>query len=61
MRGALKLIVNPDEVKTGKWYLRRTVVARGKTKVTKITATGTKEPFVFGLLCYETPAPKVKP
>lgn len=60
MRDKLKLIVNPEEVKTGRWYLRREVVATGKTKVSKIIASGTKEPFVFGLLCYETLAPKVK-
>ena len=57
----MKLIVNPAAVVTGRWYIRREVVATGKTKVSKITATGTKEPFVFGLLCYETLAPKVKP
>ena len=57
----MKLIVNPATVVTGRWYIRREVVATGKTKVSKITATGTKEPFVFGLLCYETLAPKVKP
>jgi hypothetical protein len=61
MRGALKLITNPAAVVTGRWYIRRQVIATGKTKVSKITATGTKEPFVFRLFCYETLAPKVKP
>ena len=56
----MKLIVNPATVVTGRWYIRREVVATGKTKVSKIIASGTKEPFVFGLLYYETIAPKVK-
>ncbi len=56
----LKVTVNPETPRKGKWYPRKGKPRRttaGQT-VTKVTANGTKEPFTFVLTLIENPERK---